>query len=46
MAVDSVRLLDEQTFETLDRYPLQQQELACSITSVKFAGKSGTLASP
>lgn len=28
---DSVRLLDEQTFELLDRLQLQQYELACSV---------------
>lgn len=28
---DSVRLVDEQTFELLDRLQLQQHELACSV---------------
>lgn len=35
---DSVRLLDDQTFEALDRFPLAACELACSISAVTFAG--------
>lgn len=35
---DSVRLLDEQTFETLDRFQLQRDETACSLTSASFEG--------
>ncbi|KAL4855081.1 DNA damage-binding protein 1 [Chlorella vulgaris] len=33
---DSVRLVDEQTFELLDRLQLQQHELACSVCSTKL----------
>ncbi|KAL4429821.1 hypothetical protein ABPG77_010938 [Micractinium sp. CCAP 211/92] len=33
---DSVRLLDEQTFELLDRLRLQQHELACSVASTRL----------
>ncbi|PSC68559.1 DNA damage-binding 1 [Micractinium conductrix] len=33
---DSVRLLDDQTFELLDRLRLQPHELACSVTSTRL----------
>ena len=33
---DSIRLLDDQTFETVSVHKLPQHELACSINSVKF----------
>ena len=36
-ATDCVRLLDDQTFETLDRHVLGGCELACSISSISFA---------
>ena len=39
--VDSVRLLDDQTFDSLDRAALSPSELACSITSTSFAGVGG-----
>lgn len=34
---DSVRLLDDQTFETVDRYGLEPTEMCCSIASMSFA---------
>lgn len=34
---DSVRLLDDQTFETVDRYGLEPTEVCCSIASMSFA---------
>ena len=34
---DSVRLLDDQTYETLDRFQLDASELACSVASASFA---------
>ena len=34
---DNVRLLDDQTYETVDRYQLDPNELACSICSTSFA---------
>lgn len=36
-ATDVVRLLDDQTFETLDRFVLGPNELACSLGSMSFA---------
>ena len=37
-----VRLFDEQTFETLDTYKLQQFESGCSITSMQFNDQGPT----
>jgi hypothetical protein len=34
---DCVRLLDDQTFETLDRFQLDSMEVCCSISSMSFA---------
>ena len=34
---DAVRLLDDQTYETLDRFQLDASELACSVASTAFA---------
>lgn len=39
---DSVRLLDEQTFELLDRLQLQQYELACSVCSMRLGDDPAT----
>lgn len=34
---DCVRLLDDQTFETLDRHQLDNMEVCCSISSMAMA---------
>ena len=34
---DALRLVDDQTFETLARFTLDQYELTCSLTSLQFA---------
>lgn len=34
---DALRLVDDQTFETLDRFTLDAYELTCSLTSLQFA---------
>ena len=34
---DSVKLLDEQTFEVLDTFGLKDTEMGCSISSVQFS---------
>ena len=34
---DQLRLIDDQTFETLDVMPLQRYEMACSCLSLSFA---------
>ncbi|EFN59838.1 hypothetical protein CHLNCDRAFT_29381 [Chlorella variabilis] len=39
---DSVRLVDEQTFELLDRLQLQQHELACSLCSTQLGDDPAT----
>lgn len=33
---DSLRLLDDQTFETLDHYTLEEGEMGCSVRSMKM----------
>lgn len=35
--MDSLRLLDDQTFETLDVFKLEHQEMACSVSTLQFA---------
>ena len=35
---DTVRLVDDQTFEMLDRHSLEPMELAVSVSSMAFAG--------
>ena len=37
---DTVRLVDDQTFEMLDRYSLEPMELAVSASSMAFADDS------
>lgn len=34
---DCVRLLDDQTFETLDRFGLEANEVCCAIASMSFS---------
>ena len=34
---DCVRLLDDQTFETLDRFGLEANEVGCAIASMSFS---------
>ncbi len=34
---DSVRLLDDQTFETLDRFGLETNEVCCAAASMSFS---------
>ena len=36
-----MRLLDDQTYETVDRFQLDPNELACSICSTSFADDPG-----
>jgi len=35
--VDSLRLLDDQTFETLDVFKLESHETPCSLSTMQFA---------
>ena len=37
---DTVRLVDDQTFEMLDRHSLEPMELAVSVSSMAFADDS------